>query len=653
MKKKIIILMLMFMASTCFGTTFFVDGGAGGADDGSTLANAWLTISQAIDSASTPGNTIQVTGDQTYDETLDFVSPTHNSDTFLLVVDPASTAAPIIKRSAGNTNVNSGAVYVNNATSVDITFTGFSLGKTGGRYTFGSATGASGTLRLVSCILDNDQVNDAICIFQSSSMNIVIDGCTVPAANGVFLNVFSGGVGNISIINGTTINAPSGTGGGAILNLTTGAVGDITITDSTFSRSATTAAESRLILQASSGTVTAMGDVFVDNNTCINMQAGVNIEEFATSVWIGNNNIEIDNGSVAGFGIKLGRDTTSREFSRLAFTSGGGAYEVKVGDVITGQTSAKTATVTIVEITSGTLAGGNAVGTLSLSGQNGAFTAGGETFDVGANADVLEAALDAAAYNANPLGKCTIFNNRIEFTGADNDHGIFTGMGTESATIKGNYVTGADFQIVIKSDNTDVIDNIAWGTKPLTISSCNSGTVTGNTLFGVSDVAFQYKDTSGNASFPGGGVTQDLRVWNNIFVTNSSAVAISTDSGTTNGNIWLDYNCYFNTSGNIGAVNNDTQLDLAALKAEWVSWSASPYGVVNDLNSVQINPQFVNATNGDFRLKATSPLLNIGNPTGVDEAGNPTGKAAIGGWQPFALPQQEYRARQSGSPLYR
>src|SRR3990167_5157421 len=79
----------------------------------------------------------------------------------------------------------------------------------------------------------------------------------------------------------------------------------------------------------------------------------------------------------------------------VTFTSGG-TYEIKPGDTITGATSAATAVVMGVRLTSGTFAAGTAAGELFVRSDTGTFQA--ENLDVGANLNVatIDAALDAA-----------------------------------------------------------------------------------------------------------------------------------------------------------------------------------------------------------------------------------------------------------------
>lgn len=86
----------------------------------------------------------------------------------------------------------------------------------------------------------------------------------------------------------------------------------------------------------------------------------------------------------------------------VAFTSGG-TYEIAEGDTITGGTSGETATVERVQVTSGSWAGGDAAGYLTLSGPSGAFQA--EDLDVGANANVATIGADLTTITLQPSGR--------------------------------------------------------------------------------------------------------------------------------------------------------------------------------------------------------------------------------------------------------
>lgn len=80
---------------------------------------------------------------------------------------------------------------------------------------------------------------------------------------------------------------------------------------------------------------------------------------------------------------------------RLAFTSGG-VTAIAVGNTITGATSAATAKIMSVELSSGTWAGGDAAGEFIIEGQSGTFAA--ENLNVGATTDLATIAANSSQY---------------------------------------------------------------------------------------------------------------------------------------------------------------------------------------------------------------------------------------------------------------
>lgn len=111
----------------------------------------------------------------------------------------------------------------------------------------------------------------------------------------------------------------------------------------------------------------------------------------------------------------------------LAFTSGG-TYVIAEGNTITGATSAATAVITRVVLTSGTWAGGDAAGRLIFASQAGTFQA--ENLNVGANLNVATIAGNSAAITL-PLGGRYEFRNH-NFGGGTNTYRMYgvNGVGT-------------------------------------------------------------------------------------------------------------------------------------------------------------------------------------------------------------------------------
>jgi len=85
---------------------------------------------------------------------------------------------------------------------------------------------------------------------------------------------------------------------------------------------------------------------------------------------------------------------------RLAFSSGG-TYTIAVGDTITGATGAATAVICAIEVTSGTLVGGDAAGELIINSQTGTFES--ETLNVGTNTNVATITTNSTQYGP-PVG---------------------------------------------------------------------------------------------------------------------------------------------------------------------------------------------------------------------------------------------------------
>ncbi len=116
----------------------------------------------------------------------------------------------------------------------------------------------------------------------------------------------------------------------------------------------------------------------------------------------------------------------------LGFTSGG-TYQIMPGDVITGATSAATASVIAVTVISGTWAGGNAAGTLRLRLQSGIFQA--ENLNIGTH-------LNVATINANSI--------LIPWLGGLIEDIFYSGGGPEAYPESGADVTGCPATFAIK-----------------------------------------------------------------------------------------------------------------------------------------------------------------------------------------------------------
>jgi hypothetical protein len=85
--------------------------------------------------------------------------------------------------------------------------------------------------------------------------------------------------------------------------------------------------------------------------------------------------------------------------SRTVSYMSGGTHQVLVGDILTGATSGATGRVIAITLTSGTWAGGDAAGVITLCGQVGTFQS--ENLNEGANGNVCTIAGNSAAVSLN------------------------------------------------------------------------------------------------------------------------------------------------------------------------------------------------------------------------------------------------------------
>ncbi len=127
----------------------------------------------------------------------------------------------------------------------------------------------------------------------------------------------------------------------------------------------------------------------------------------------------------------------------LDFTSGG-TYEIEVGDAITGATSGATAHVAGVSVATGSWAGGDAAGTLTLRRVTGTFQA--ENLNVGANTNVATIAGEPGG--TDPVdGTAGGLAESIEYAGggideypeaADQATGVVTNWNIKYQTLAGD-----------------------------------------------------------------------------------------------------------------------------------------------------------------------------------------------------------------------
>ena len=143
-------------------------------------------------------------------------------------------------------------------------------------------------------------------------------------------------------------------------------------------------------------------------------------------VWRFNDVVYAFRNNAGGTAVDLYKSTASGWSAvalgrQVSFTSGG-TYTIAEGDTITGGTSAATAVITRVVLTSGTWAAGTAAGKLIFASQTGTFQA--ENLNVGANVNVATIGGDSAAITlAVPSGRFEFVN--ANFGGAANTTRVY------------------------------------------------------------------------------------------------------------------------------------------------------------------------------------------------------------------------------------
>jgi len=114
-------------------------------------------------------------------------------------------------------------------------------------------------------------------------------------------------------------------------------------------------------------------------------------------------------------------------------------------------------------------------------------------------------------------------------------------------------------------------------------------------------------------------------VLNNIFDSSQASFTITFDYNPRCGEDYIDYNCYQRGKYIFSNLGESFQYSLNMFQMKWASWSQVYPD--NDAHSIEADPEFVDANNGDFRLKPSSPCLNAGKPTLNG------GYTSMGAWQ--------------------
>ena len=137
------------------------------------------------------------------------------------------------------------------------------------------------------------------------------------------------------------------------------------------------------------------------------------------------------------------------------------------------------------------------------------------------------------------------------------------------------------------------INNLLIGAAAGIVGFGTNESIRNNTIYGQSEKALRLRTADNNKIIVG-----------NILVPNAGAKAINIDS--TGGSIFFnDYNCIFGADGN-------------PLADPFGNDQAGGTDPALGRNSIEVNPLFVDAAGGDFRLQQVSPCLNVADRDAQD-----------------------------------
>jgi len=144
---------------------------------------------------------------------------------------------------------------------------------------------------------------------------------------------------------------------------------------------------------------------------------------------------------------------------------------------------------------------------------------------------------------------------------------------------------------------------------------------------------------------------ENCQIKNNIIAFNSGNPEDVYISGTGTTGIELDYNLYFDISGNFITYKGKTY-DIDHIMGNLPGYYS--YDQHQDINSIVQDPLFVDPANDDFHLQSTSPCINAGTDVGLaeDMEGNPVDYAPdIGAYEYSDNPIPDIKVNGSDGPI--
>lgn len=241
-------------------------------------------------------------------------------------------------------------------------------------------------------------------------------------------------------------------------------------------------------------------------------------------------------------------------------------------------------------------------------------------------------------------GHIIIRGNYLEQSGTirpnpmiNNGHGILIGQGVDFAEVSENIILGADNGIVVKGEGAYVHHNGVFGGVPCLLKGTQNSTICHNTFVSNQRPAgsgcLDIQDKSDGTLEPHPSGSSGNRITDNIFMVWYGFDDLCINDDPIGGfrplsrDVKLNNNCYFAPSATV--FSNLARQNRAGFEPHRAAWPAySEMFADNDSTSLYKDPQLINPSAGDFRVRSASPVIGRGSIPGT----------SIGMWQAGLAP---------------
>jgi len=223
----------------------------------------------------------------------------------------------------------------------------------------------------------------------------------------------------------------------------------------------------------------------------------------------------------------------------------------------------------------------------------------------------IQFGVDGTSEPARPPGLCICVRNTVRYTGTGISHGILFGTGANGGVCSFNTIAGGDYGIVVKGNDSAFAHNVVYGSgagyaAAVYVRGGDRNRFTFNTLYNGSPANFETIRIDSHAT--------GYEAYRNVFTDNIIVAAGGVnhavhDCQTTERGQVFDRNCYWGGDAGVmylswksGAENRQ---HIADVRSAWSGLGG--FNAANDANSIEADPQFVNAAGGDFRIGFGSP----------------------------------------------